>query len=121
MGRGLAIVLAALVLVGSCAASLFACSGEPNETGLYEPLRLRPATFESGGLPSGAPGPRVTAFETASTVVRPGQVAKGLSGRASPDAVAVAIRFTDLGSGYWVLPVDGPDPQNNGELTWQTV
>lgn len=120
--RGLAIVLAVVALVASLALSLFACSGEHAETGLGEPLRLRAATFEAGDLPgSSAMFPRVTSFETASTVVRPGQTEKGLLGRASPDAVAIAIRFVDLGSGYWVFPVDGPDPQNNGELIWQTV
>jgi len=122
MGRGLAIVLAIGALVASLALSLFACSGEPSETGLGEPLRLRAAAFKAGDLPaSAAMYPSVTSFETASTVVRPGQTEKGLLGRASPDAVAIAIRFTDVGSGYWVFPVDGPDPQNNGELIWQTV
>jgi hypothetical protein len=122
MGRGLAVVLAIGAFVASLALSLFACSGEPSETGLGEPLRLRSATFKSGDLPaSTAMYPLVTSFETASTVVRPGQTEKGLLGRASPDAAAIAIRFADLGSGYWVFPADGPDPQNNGELIWQTV
>ena len=122
MGRGVAVVLAIGALLASFVLSLFACSGEPSETGLGEPLRLRSATFKSGDLPAPlAMFPRVTSFETASTVVRPGQTEKGLLGRASPDAVAVAIRFADVGSGYWVFPVDGPDPQNNGELNWQTV
>jgi len=121
-GRGLAVVLAIGALAASLALSLFACSGEPGQTGLGEPLRLRGGTFKSGDLPaSTATGPLVTSFETASTVVRPGQTEKGLLGRARPDAVAVALRFADLGSGYWVFPVDGPDPQNNGELVWQTV
>jgi hypothetical protein len=126
-GRGLAVVLAIGAFVASLALSLFACSGEKSETGLGEPLRLRNASFKSGDLPGDLPAPVprsspiVTSFETASTVVRPGQTEKGLLGRASPDAVAVGIRFADVGSGYWVFPVDGPDPQNNGELTWQSV
>lgn len=126
MGRGVAIVIAALGFVASLALSLFACSGEPNETGLGEPLRLRNATFKSGELPGAAPAPAtvapsITSFESASTVVRPGQTEKAILGRASPDAVAVGVRFVDLGSGYWVFPVDGPDPQNGGELVWQTL
>jgi hypothetical protein len=126
MGRGLAIVLAILGFVLSLALSLLACSGEPSESGLGEPLRLRSATFKSGELPGEAPSPMastpsITSFESASTVVRPGQTEKAILGRASPDAVAVGVRFADLGSGYWVFPVDGPDPQNNGELGWQTL
>jgi hypothetical protein len=117
--RGASVVV---VLVASVVLSLFACSGEKGETGLGEPLRLRNGTFKTGDLPaSAASTPSVTSFETASTVVRPGQTEKGLLGRTSPDAVAVALRFADVGSGYWVFPVDGPDPQNNGELVWQTV
>lgn len=119
MPRGAFVVVA---LVASVVLSLFACSGEKGETGLAEPLRLRSGTFKTGELPGQVgPTPSITSFETASTVVRPGQTEKGLLGRASPDAVAVAVRFADLGSGYWVFPVDGPDPQNNGELVWQTV
>jgi hypothetical protein len=125
MSRSLPLAFAALVT--AFVVGLFACSGEPSETGLGEPLRLRNAAFKRGDLPGGAPvatggaPPLVTSFETASTVVHPGQTEKGLLGRASPEAVAVAVRFADVGSGYWVLPVEGPDPQNNGELGWQAV
>ncbi|MDB4938050.1 MAG: hypothetical protein JWP87_5022 [Labilithrix sp.] len=116
-------------LLAAFVAMLFACSGEPSETGLAEPIRLRNASFKTGDLPGDPPvaataagaAPLITSFETASTVVRPGQTEKGLLGRASPDAVAVGLRFADVGSGYWVLPVDAPDPQNNGELGWQAV
>lgn len=126
MGRGIAIVIALVGFVLSLGLSVFACSGEPNETGLGEPLRLRNAAFKTGALPGEPPAPAavtpsITSFEAASTVVRPGQTEKSLLGRATPDAVAVALRFVDLGTGYWVLPVDGPDPQNNGELGWQVV
>jgi len=119
-----------LVVAGvlTLAAALLACgSGTKSETGLGEPLRVRNGTFREGALPGlppvppGAPDvpPVVTSFESASTTVRLGQADKALLGRASPDAVAVALRFADLGSGYWVLPVDAPDPGNNGELVWQ--
>ena len=80
--------------MASLALSLFACSGEP--------LRVRAAAFKAGDLPaSAAMYPSVTSFETASTVVRPGQTEKGLLGRASPDAVAIAIRFADVGAVYF--------------------
>jgi hypothetical protein len=125
--RPLTAIAALGAVVVSLALSLSACSGAKSETGLGEPLRLRNASFKSGDLPGEPPSPTsttsplVTSFETASTVVRPGQTEKGLLGRASPDTVAVGLRFADVGSGYWVLPVDGPDPQNNGELVWQTL
>jgi hypothetical protein len=127
MGRHSSIAVAMGALLTALVLSLFACSGEPSETGLAEPLRLRNGSFKEGDLPGEPPAdtsatsPLVTSFETASTVIRPGQTEKGLLGRVSPDAVAIGIRFADLGSGYWVLPVDGPDPQNNGELVWQAL
>jgi hypothetical protein len=106
---------------------LLACSGERTSVALTEPLRVRNGSFKEGALPGALPvppeapaaPPSVTSFETASTVVRPGQSGRTLLGRTSTDAVAVAVRFGDLGSGYWVFPVDAPDPQSNGELTWQ--
>ena len=41
-----------------------------------------------------------------------------MTGYASVDTEAVAVRFRDLGQGYWVVPVGTPDPQNSGELAW---
>jgi hypothetical protein len=101
---------------------LGACSGVEARSGLTEPLRVQNASFKEGHLP-GNPGarPEVTAVETASTVVHPRQSGKALSGRTSPDAVAVAIAFSDLGSGYWVFPVGGADPANGGELDWSAT
>lgn len=129
MGRGIAVVLAAAGFVVSLALSLFACSGVRDDVALDEPLRLRRATFKAGELPGAPPAPApapavspsVTSLETASTVIRPGQTDKTILGRATPDAVAIGLRFTDLGSGYWVFPVDGPDPQNGGELVWEVT
>lgn len=119
------IFLAALALA---LAVLAACSGESGKSGLGEPLLVRNATFKEGPLP-GAPatdggdsdGVTITAIETSSTVLRPGQGEKTLTGRASVGAVAVALALGDLGHGYWLLPVDGPDPLNNGELGWQVL
>ena len=41
-----------------------------------------------------------------------------ITGIASTDAETVAVRFDDIGTGYWVVPVGAPDPQNSGELGW---
>jgi len=120
-----------LLVYIALAAALFttvaACSGEKSESGLGEPLRVRNGVFKEGPLPGSAPqtppgpGVTVTAIETASTVLRPGQGEKTLGGRASPGAVAVAVAVAGLGRGYWLLPVDGPDPLNNNELGWQAL
>jgi hypothetical protein len=118
----------ARVLMGlfalSCSASCaLSCGGEPSPSGLSEPVRVRNAVFKSGELPGSPPGatlaPTVTAIESPASIIAPGQVGKNLTGRATPEAASVAVRFTDLGSGYWVLPVDGIDPLQNGEATWQ--
>lgn len=107
--------------------AVYACSGVRVETGITEPLRVKNATFQKGELPGEPPSPNptarplVTSLETASTVVRLGQTEKSILGRTSPEAVAVGMRFADLGSGWWVLPVDAPDPATNGELGWQVA
>jgi hypothetical protein len=104
------------------AIALAACSGVEARAGLGEPLRIPQAAFKEGALPS-TPGakPEVTAIETASTLVRSRQSGKSIGGRTSPEAVAVAIAFADLGTGYWVFPVGGPDPANGGELEWNAT
>lgn len=116
-----------LALAATVIALVAACSGEKSESGLGEPLRVRNGVFKEGPLPglppAAAPGPgvSVTAIETASTVLRPAQGEKTLTGRASVGTAAIAIAIAGVGRGYWVLPVDGPDPLNNGELGWQAL
>jgi hypothetical protein len=98
---------------------LVACAGEKNPSGLEEPLRVRGASFKDGALPSGASAAKVTFLETANLVLAQGQAGKGLSGRTS-GASSVGLRFADLGSGYWVVVLGGPDPATKGELTFST-
>lgn len=101
------------------------CGGEEAPLALDEPLRIQGAAFKEGLLPgaapsaSDAPGPQVTATESANNVLRPGQAGKRIAGRASPEAVAVGLRFAELGSGYWLLGLDAPDPTANNEPTWE--
>lgn len=113
-----AIALALLALAG--------CSGEPALVGANEPIRVRGGVFKTGDLPGappldgGAPEkPNVTVVESVNNVIRPGQSGKTLSGRVTDDATAVAVRFPDLGTGYWLVVADAPDPAAPGELTWQ--
>lgn len=99
-----------------------ACSGVESRSALGEPIRVQNASFKEGRLPAGSGAkPEITALDTASTVVRPRQSGKSFSGRASPDTVAVALAFADLGTGYWGVPVGGPDPANGGELDWGAI
>jgi hypothetical protein len=119
---------AALVTAVLATAFAFAaCSGEKAGSGLGEPIRVRNGVFKEGPLPGAppaatpGPGASVTAIETAGTVLRPGQGEKTLSGRASVGSVAVAIGLAGFGTGYWLLPVEGPDPLNGGELGWQAL
>lgn len=111
------------------------CGGEDAPLGLDEPIRVRGAAFKEGPLPgappaatassgppaSVVPGPQVTAIESANNILRPGQLEKRLLGRTSPDAVALGLRFDGLGTGYWLLGLDAPDPTANNEPTWEAL
>ncbi len=115
--------LASLLAASAIALYFVACSGTSQSLALDEPLRVPLATFKEGALPGTPPAttelaPTITSLESQSTIIRSRQSGKNVVGRASTDAVAVALAFGDLGTGYWVLPVDGPDPQSNGEFTW---
>ena len=105
-----------ITLLISAIASLAACTGVDPDRGLDEPLRVSGAAFEQGELPGepplaeGAPpdapkaDPHVTLIESVNNVFAPGQTGKSMSGRATGGAAAIAVRFADLGSGYWVVP-----------------
>lgn len=112
-------ILTALVLAG--------CKGESEDStlGFDEPLRVHDAQFRSGALPGLPPGeadaavpPNVTSVETANLVIFPNQLEKQISGRLSATSVALGIRFTELGSGYWVLPAGPPDLAVGAEKTY---
>ena len=49
------------------------------------------------------------------TAIVSGIGAKSISGLVSIDAVAIGVRFADIGSGYWVVPVQGLDPTYPGQ------
>ncbi len=108
------------------ALALACSSGVPADAGLDEPVSVRGGQFLEGALPgapadaAGAPaGPGVTLVEATSRLVFPGEGDKAFAGRTTPEARSLALAFADLGTGHWVVPVGGPDPQANGELTWQ--
>lgn len=101
----------------------FACDeGVPNTLGLDEPIRVRNGQFIFGALPVGtAATPTITNVTVTSPTVLPEQAGKAINGRASGDASAIAMRFDDVGDGYWVVPMGPLDNQFPGELTWQAI
>jgi hypothetical protein len=108
-----------------------ACSGEPLTQALEEPIRVPNAQFDEGELPGLPPltadevnagvnpkTPVVLNVTFGNPVVPPGEPSRSFSGVASSDAVAVGVRFADLGSGYWLLPTGGADATIEGALSW---
>lgn len=100
-----------------------ACDGESGESGLGEPLQVSAGAFKHGALPGAAADSgdadeslRFTTIETNNTVVHPGQAGKQISGRVTDNGYSVALRFDELGSGYWVVPVGEADSAYPGEL-----
>jgi hypothetical protein len=110
-----------LVLV----AGLFAAHcGDPAEyvqSGATEPMRVQNAQFFSGPLPEGTAGPGIRSVVVGNPVVRAGQSGWSLGGNADKDAVAVALRMAEAGSGFWVLPLTQLDfLLNDGSYAWGT-
>jgi hypothetical protein len=116
-----------LALGAAAMAVAAGCSGETAPVALGEPIRVQAAAFKSGplpGTPQAAPdagavdGPKLTSLQTISGIAFAGQTGKVISGRTSKDAVAIAVRMLDAGSGYWVRPLGVADLLNGGELTF---
>lgn len=130
MNREIVALLLPLVFLGGVMTTVTAsCDGQHAPEALGEPFQVQGAQFIEGDLPGTPPiedndagvqpvAPRVTVVDTANRVIRAGQVGKVFSGRTTTDSQAVALRFSELGSGYWVLPIGAPDPSAQGELTW---
>jgi hypothetical protein len=110
-------VMAGLLCLAACG------EGVERAPGLDQPIRVPDGTFhrgplpgaERGGEPESTEGPRVTALEAPGGIGTPGQPGRAITGRTSAEAHAIAFQLDGYGDGYWVRPVDGPDPANNGE------
>jgi hypothetical protein len=86
-----------------------------------EPLSVQGGQFFPGPLPTGT-GPKVDFINTPATVFPAGSINKTLTGDADMGATAVLLRFADLGSGYWSVPIGVPDvTMSNGALTWSAT
>jgi hypothetical protein len=105
------------------------CDSEPYLVGLDEPIVVHQTEFKRGDLPGDADNDdydpesdnRITALELNFGVMKPGTPNLTMKGRVTDDVYAVAIRFTDLGTGYWLKPVGPEDPTVPGELTFDFV
>lgn len=108
------------------------CSGESTTEGLEQPIRVQDAQFRAAELPGLPPltadevnagvkprSPSVTSVSLANSLIPIGEPSRAISGRASLDALAVAARFADAGSGYWLVPTASADVVNSGELEWR--
>ena len=104
-----------------------ACGGQPAHRGVGEPIQVPGQQFIAGGLPgtppvatsSPTPGPlSVIGASLPNQLVFPGSSGVTVSGHATDDAVSIAVRFADLGTGYWVVPIAEPDPQFPGQRTF---
>jgi len=115
-------VVALLLLLASCTGT-----SASSTTGLGEPIFVESGTFFPGGLP-GTPapdggaipdgGPQIPDLGTVNALVLAGQVGHNFSGHVTPDSYSVGVRFQDAGTGYWVVPADGPDPTDDNLLAW---
>jgi hypothetical protein len=117
---------AALAVVASCTGPQV-----PAGVQLGEPIRIESGQFISGTLPglaqpdSSSPdagvSPEVTDVNVANTAIEQGELGLAFSGHATTDTQSIGVRFADMGSGYWIVPIGAPDPSDNGLLTWQAA
>lgn len=118
------LAVSALVIAASCTGPQVS-----NDVQLDEPMRIETGQFVPGALP-GIPEPdgssadagvipEVTDIDVPNTAIAQGELGLVFSGHATVDAQTVGVRFADLGSGYWIVPVGAPDPSDDGLLTWQ--
>lgn len=111
-----------------------ACAGQHSSVAPTEPIQIEGGQFIPGGLPGLPPWVSVdgatedpadlTHLAIDDAVSRPfgplvpGATHQQFSGFATQDAVAIGVALADAGSGYWVVPVAGLNPQMTGKVDW---
>jgi len=115
--------------------ALLGCSAQSTTAGLTEPVQVRygngrNAQFFSGELPGSKPlsdeqvlsGVKAetptSSLNVSAGVIREADTGFTASGSTSSEAVAIGLRFLDMGSGYWLFPVAGQDPTQPGTFNW---
>jgi hypothetical protein len=89
--------------------------------GAGEPFIVEGGQFFPGPLPTSDAGPTVASLASMDNLAFPGQAGKQLSGDVTSGSTSVLMRFADLGTGYWSVPVASPDPQMIGDITWSAT
>jgi hypothetical protein len=107
------VVLAALLI------ECVACSGANPSSGQTAYLRIQGAQFVAGAIDISSHGQSSSAplVATLSNELFPGVSGKSISGSVGPGSTAVMLGLQG-DSGYWVLPVQDPDPNTAGNLTF---
>jgi hypothetical protein len=111
-----------------------ACAGQSSSVDPTEPIQIVGGQFIAGALPGALPEGSLDAapvdpvklghLAIDDAVSRPfgalvpGATHQQFSGLATQDAVAIGVAFADAGTGYWVVPVGGLNPQVSGEVEW---
>jgi hypothetical protein len=111
---------------------LAGCSSEVVTVGLSEPIRIPAAQFREGKLPGSPPltidevnagvepdSPFVFSLNLSTPVVHSRELGRGFSGLASRGSGAIGVQLAELGSGYWLLPTGGADPESGNAVEWQ--
>jgi hypothetical protein len=98
--------------------SIAACDADPYASGAGEPIQVREGTFRPGALPidPDADSPLVINAGGVGAIVTQGQASLPYSGLASKDAFSIGVAFPGIGTGYWVVPVGGPDVTQDSNL-----
>ncbi len=117
----------ALLLGGAVAAGLglgLACSsGQTAYDGLTEPFQIPGGQFIKGEFPPPRAAAGALTVHTVSS--SPEFILSGLSSSieatTTTDAVALGVRLSDLGTGYWVVPASGiPTPATPSQPAFRT-
>jgi hypothetical protein len=126
--------LAAAALACACLEAV-ACKGGSSSVAPNEPIQVAGGQFIAGVLPGMPPWVSVdgaaqdpaelTHLAIDDAVSRPfgplvpGAAHQQFSGFATQDAVAIGVTMADEGTGYWVVPVGGLNPQLPGKVDWE--
>lgn len=102
---------------------LIACESQEYLVGASEPVRVHGGVFHEGVLPvdEAATTPLVLNAGSVGAILTAGQASVPYTGLVTPDAYSVAVAFPTLGTGFWVVPVDGPDVTQEDALLFDVT
>lgn len=102
---------------------LLGCFDTNYNSGTFEPITVRDATFFEGAIPEDpdALSPAIVYAAGVNNVITQGKGNVSYSGLATTDAYSVAVAFPTVGTGYWVVPVEGVDVTQDDDYIFHTV